>query len=261
MKTNYHTHTLYCDGKHSPRQIVLSAIEKGFSEIGFSEHAPIEFDPESGMAPDRVLPYIKEINDLKVEYKDKINILCGVERDIFCGDFPGEFDYVIGSVHYAELDGVHYVIDWKPEMLSEAAKAFGGFIPLCERYYETVSRVADVTDCDIIGHIDLVTKFNEKHRFFDEDDERYKRAVLSALDALCPKDRIFEINTGAISRGHRTTPYPSPFILRELARRSARVILSSDSHDMSTIDCAFDEALALAKECGVKRIEERLILA
>ena len=28
IKTNYHTHTLYCDGKNSPEEVILSAIEK-----------------------------------------------------------------------------------------------------------------------------------------------------------------------------------------------------------------------------------------
>lgn len=258
MKTNYHTHTLFCDGANSPEEIILEAIDNGFSEIGISEHAPISFDPESGMEMSKVIEYVDTMAELKEKYKDRISVLCGIERDIFCEDYPGEYDYVIGSVHYAEKNGKHYVLDWKPEMLKEGADAFGGFFELCESYYETVSHVVEVTDCDIIGHFDLVTKFNEKHRFFDESSPRYVAAVMKALDRLVPEDRLFEINTGAISRGHRTTPYPSAFILKELARRGARVILSSDSHRKDTLDCAFDTAYELAKSCGITKIEARL---
>ena len=39
MKTNYHTHTIWCDGKDDPETVILSAIDKGFDEIGFSSHA------------------------------------------------------------------------------------------------------------------------------------------------------------------------------------------------------------------------------
>ena len=260
MKTNYHTHTVFCDGKHTPEEVVLSAIENGFDEIGISEHAPIFFDPAEGMDPARCLEYCSEISRLKEKYKDRISVLCGVERDIFCREFDGEYDYVIGSEHYVRCDdGEYCVLDWKPEKFTYAAEKCGGYIELCERYYETVSNVVKVTDCDIIGHIDLVTKFNEKCGFFDEDDPRYVKAVMNALDVLVPEGRYFEINTGAISRGHRTTPYPSPFIMKELSKRGAKVILSSDSHHRDTLDCAFEEALELARSCGLK-VEERLIL-
>ena len=112
----------------------------------------------------------------------------------------------------------------------------------------------------IIGHFDLITKFNEGGRLFDESDPRYTDAWTAALDRLTgpainelpEKDRlIFEINTGAMSRGYRTSPYPSGEILTEIARRGIPVILSSDSHDKSTLLYGFDEAEALSEELGL----------
>ena len=50
------------------------------------------------------------------------------------------------------------------------------------------------------------------------------------MDALVSVGKIFEVNTGAISRGWRTAPYPSRWALEQLKRRSARVTISSDSH-------------------------------
>ncbi len=38
MIANFHTHTVFCDGRNTPEEVVLSAIEKGFSAIGFSGH-------------------------------------------------------------------------------------------------------------------------------------------------------------------------------------------------------------------------------
>ena len=38
MKQNLHIHTTYSDGKDSPEEIILKAIEKGFDCIVFSEH-------------------------------------------------------------------------------------------------------------------------------------------------------------------------------------------------------------------------------
>ena len=63
MISNFHTHTVLCDGKSSPEEVVLSAIEKGFSSLGFSGHAPTDFD-QSYCLKD-LDAYIAEISALK----------------------------------------------------------------------------------------------------------------------------------------------------------------------------------------------------
>jgi len=79
-------------------------------------------------------------------------------------------------------------------------------------------------------------------------------AALDAMDALVSAGKIFEVNTGAISRGWRTAPYPSRWALEQLKRRSARVTISSDSHSTDTVDCAFGQAQALLRACGFEEI-------
>ena len=68
--------------------------------------------------------------------------------------------------------------------------------------------------------IDLLTKFNEKYHFLDTDSKAYRSAALEAADALLEnKELVYEINTGAMSRGWRTTPYPADFILKYLVEK------------------------------------------
>jgi len=38
-KQNLHIHTTYADGKDTPEQMILTAIERDFDSIGFSEHS------------------------------------------------------------------------------------------------------------------------------------------------------------------------------------------------------------------------------
>ena len=59
IKTNFHTHTTFCDGKNTAEEVVLSAIEKGFSAIGFSGHGYTPFDLRYCMQD--MEGYIKEI--------------------------------------------------------------------------------------------------------------------------------------------------------------------------------------------------------
>ena len=43
LGADFHTHTHYCDGAHSPEEMVLSAIEKGLTTLGIVTHSPMPF--------------------------------------------------------------------------------------------------------------------------------------------------------------------------------------------------------------------------
>lgn len=232
-----HTHTVYSDGNNTPEEMVLSAIEKGLDVFGISDHSYMDFDDSYCLKKKSVKEYIKEIESLKTKYSDKIKILCGIEQDLYSGIPEYDFDYVIGSVHYIKLGDEYVAVDNTAEELKDAAnKYFGGDIyHLLEEYYRLVGMVVEKTGADIIGHFDLITKFQEKEPLFDEKDERYIKAWQSAADKLIEADIPFEINYGAISRGYRTTPYPSKEIQAYILEKGGRFILSSDSHHKDTI--------------------------
>ena len=42
---NLHNHSTFSDGRHTPEEIVLAAIEKNMLGIGFSDHSYTDFDP------------------------------------------------------------------------------------------------------------------------------------------------------------------------------------------------------------------------
>ena len=123
----------------------------------------------------------------------------------------------------------------------------GDYYGFIEDYYATVAQVYEKTHCTIVGHFDLVTKYNENGDLFDTGHPRYRKAALGALEQLTAAPVLFEINTGAISRGYRKTPYPEPFILRELEKRGARLILSSDCHNKRDLLFRLEECRGLAR--------------
>ncbi|MBQ3999858.1 MAG: hypothetical protein II643_02550 [Oscillospiraceae bacterium] len=75
---------------------------------------------------------------------------------------------------------------------------------------------------------------------FDEEDPRYIAAWRGALEKLLKTGAVFEINTGAMSRGYRTSPYPAPAILDEIKKGGGSLILSSDSHSPQTLLYGFE---------------------
>ena len=242
-----HTHTTFCDGKNAPEEMVLAAISKGLCRIGFSGHSRTDFDLSYCMTD--YAAYIAQIRSLAKKYAGKIEILCGVEQDYYSDAPTTEFDYVIGSVHYIRAGGEYIPIDESAEILTSAAKKhFGGDIyALCECYYETLADVYEKTHCDIIGHFDLVSKFNEGGALFDEENVRYVAAYRSAADSLAKCGAYFEINSGAVARGYRTTPYPSSEILKYLKGLGVKFIFSGDAHSTDGICYGIDKWGALAE--------------
>ena len=70
---------------------------------------------------------------------------------------------------------------------------------------------------------------------------RYVKAWQSAADTLLKTGKPFEINTGAMSRGYRTEPYPARDIREYIRRHGGKLILSSDSHMKDTIIFRFED--------------------
>ena len=232
-------HTIFSDGKNTPEEMVQEAIRRGLDTVGISDHS--SGDP-CGMTLADSVRYREEIARLKQKYAGQIRVLCGLERDYMTDDFA-EYDYTIGSVHWLSMpDGHRISIDWTAEKLREGAeKYFGGdMYALAEAYYAAEARVVEVTKCDIIGHFDLVTKFIEQDPAFDLRHPRYVKAWQAAADRLLETGKPFEVNTGAMSRGYRTSPYPSEEIRQYLLSRGGRLLLSSDAHAKENIAFGFD---------------------
>lgn len=242
-----HMHTAYCDGTDAPEEMILSAIDKGLTTVGVCCHSYTFFDESYCIKKEDVPRFIAEMRYLRAAYFDRIHVLCGAEQDYYSTYPTDDFDYVIGSVHYVKIGEEYIPVDESAEILKNAAeKYFGGdMYALCELYFSTVADVVRKTGCDIIGHFDLISKFNEKDPLFDEAHPRCVAAWQAAVDELIKYDVPFEINTGAISRGYRTTPYPSSDIISYIKERGGRFVLSSDAHSSDAIAYRFDENEAL----------------
>lgn len=250
---DFHTHSLFCDGKNTLEEMTLSAIEKGFSAIGFSGHSFTSIDLDYCIKDEAA--YINECRRLQEKYKDKIEILCGIERDFYADNQYPDLDYIIGSVHYVKAGEEYIAVDLFDGQAEAVEKHFGGdYLSFAEEYFKNLSQLPSVHKTDIIGHFDLIKIFNADGSLFDENCERYKNAALKAADELLKYDVLFEINTGAIFRGRQSEPYHSRFILEYIASKGGKVILNGDSHEVNALGFRFEESLNLAKECGFKSI-------
>ena len=259
IKCTLHSHTTYCDGKNTVDEMVESAIAEGCHAIGFSGHSYIKvFDwvEDWCMTLENQKKYQRDVKAAAEKYKDRIDVLLGLELDYYSTAPDYTYEYIIGSVHYVKTPNTYIAVDLSPEdLLKKVDEEYSGdFLAFARDYYEHVADVYNKTKCDIIGHFDLITKFNEKHNFFDENDKKYREYAYDALDALLKTGVPFEVNTGAISRGWKTEAYPSDFILNRIAEKNGAVIINSDTHSKDTILCGYDRAYERVKRSGIKNI-------
>ena len=221
MKTNYHTHSTWCDGQDAPRRIAEVAVEKGFDVLGFSSHAMLPQDDVGWvLTPEKAPRYAEEVRALAEEFAPRLRILCGVEADYVPGGAEPsrsayaeiEPDYIIGSIHFvAAPDGALVPVDHSPALLADGIRDhFGGSAEAFVRAYFAQEReMLAKFDFDVLGHADLVRKFNVKHPYFDEGAVWYCEEVEWTVEAIVASGKVVEVNTGAISRGWFDDVYPS----------------------------------------------------
>lgn len=252
-KQNLHTHTTFADGKDTPEELVLAAVAKGFTGIGFSEHCYNPYSTSKSQMQLQAIPvYQAEIRSLKEKYKGRIDVFCGLELEYYCDDDLDAYDYIIGSVHYLKFDEGIFGFDRNLEgALAYVNTHFGGDgLAFAKKYYETVACLPEKGKIDILGHFDLLTKNNEQGKFIDTTDQRYLNFGFEAIHALKGKIPIFEVNTGAVARGYRTAPYPQLDFMKEFRKCGYGVAITSDCHDKNYLDCHFAESKQLLQAAG-----------
>lgn len=282
QKINLHTHTVFCDGKNTAEEMVLSAIKKGFTILGISGHClhPLSSDfykaPDDDwhMKPAEIPDYLAEIKRLKSAYEDKIQIVTGFEADYFVDSKIGSTiphaesyscfnpDYLIGSVHFVNTPKGFYTVDHTVENIQEnltklytnpATGKIDGKKAVCE-YFAAEREMLEKGKFNIIGHPDLIRKRNGILKLFNEQESWYVDEIKATAKAIAKAGVVTEINTGAIARGIMDDVYPSTPFLEYLYSYGVPVCINSDCHNADFLDCAYDKAAAIAKKIGYSEL-------
>lgn len=243
--TNYHTHSTYCDGKASLREMVDFAVAHGFTALGFSGHSPLPFDNTYSITD--YDGYCREVRALQEEYQDRIAISLGLEFDYVPGmleDFTplikqGGLDYTIGSVHLIPVPGTTprdgndlWMIDGsRYERYDEGLnRLFGGDIRAGVRaYFHQQNAMLERNRPTILGHPDKIAMHN-RSRYFKEDEPWYENLALETLALAHELDIIVEVNTRGIYKGRHPDYYPSRRLIKAMQQWRIPVIVSTDAH-------------------------------
>lgn len=248
MRIDLHNHTVLCN--HATGTIdeyVQKAIQLGIDEYGFSDHAPMNYDPKYRMDITQKDLYEKWILDAKEKYKNQIKILLAYEVDYLEGYILDEVinakvDYLIGSVHFLRNKKDMWGFD-NPEFIGVYKSKDIDTIWI--EYFDAVKCMAKIGLFDIVGHLDLIKVF----KFLPKKDIR-----LIAKDALLEikkSNMVLEINSAGIRKPINET-YPSKQLLEMAYEMDISITFGSDAHAIEQIGFRYEEVVSLAKEVGYK---------
>lgn len=265
--SNAHTHSTYCDGKSTVREMIGKAKELGFTSLGFSGHGEQGFDSNYAMDDGRETAYLNELRALQ-QQTGGLRIWAGVEEDILAPEpvkarHRKQLDYVLCSSHYvhnrdgspAMMDGEWVAIDGSSAQIRQYVDRFmdGDGLAMVRHYYDTFCAALRAQRADVIGHFDLIRKNAVKAGLFDENDPAYRRIALDALESIQGVG-VLEVNTGAMARGYMETPYPTLPLLGAWREMGGEVTVTSDCHRAEYLDYGFDAAMKLVCRAGYRRV-------
>ena len=242
MRVDLHNHTSLCN--HAEGEIfeyIEKAIECGSEYFGFSDHAPMDFDPKYRMSFKQMQEYEKNVLEAKKRYKNKIEILLGYEVDYLKGHMDrrvldAKVDYLIGSVHFIDewgFDNPEFIGHYKHEDIDE----------IWQKYFDAVQDMAESGFFDIVGHLDLIKIF----KFMPKRD--ISEIAKDALRAIKKADMVIELNVA----GYRKPigeAYPSPSLLKQAFELEIPITFGSDAHKPQQVGLFNDEIIEMAKSVG-----------
>jgi len=262
--TNFHTHSNFCHGEGDLELYVRKAIEKNMFAIGFSCHAPVPFLSEWHMKQSRLDDYLKEINELKSKYRENIRIYSGLEVEYIPNVIgPNNFlkeklDIIIGSVHYAGQyeSGEHYLFDITLKEFEKGLKILfdNDIKKLVEFYYGNIISMVKNDPPDVIGHLDLIKKFNRNNKFFNEKEDWYQEIIKEVIMVISKGECIVEINTRGYYKGITKEFYPGKWIVEQCFEHNIPITISSDTHNVVDIDNSFENAATFLLDIGYKSV-------
>ncbi len=262
MWSNLHTHSSYCDGASSLKELIDSAISKNMISLGFSSHAPLPFHSPWCMKRENLTHYINEINQLK-KSTSQLQVYSGLEVDYIPGkistdNFKNQLDYTIGSIHFVESfhDDRGWEIDGTHASFSEGYEfIFKKDIRAVVTRYLELTREMIIRSCPtIIGHLDKIKIQNKYFPYFDESENWYQQEVKHTLDVIRESGAIVEVNTRGLYQKKSITTYPSPWILKLICQQRIPITLSSDAHHPEDLIKQFPETAKLLLAIGFKKI-------
>lgn len=262
MLADYHVHTAFSDDSVYPMEkVIQDAISMGLDEICITDHVDygvkqdwncgrkIQYRGGEPLANVDYPKYMKSLDRMKQLYKDRIQIRTGLEfgvqthtiqkyRDLF-RRYP--LDFVILSIH--QVDNQEF---WTQDFQRGRSQQ-----EYNERYYEEMLAVVkEYKDYSVLGHMDLITRYDEEGRY---PFEKIRPLIEEILKIVIADGKGIEVNTSSHRYGLSDTT-PCKDILKLYRNLGGSILtIGSDSHKPEHLGAYIPETKELLKDLGYRQ--------
>ncbi|WP_163971776.1 histidinol-phosphatase HisJ family protein [Oceanobacillus halotolerans] len=246
---DYHIHSDFSADCNTPmEETVKSAVEKGVTEICFTEHIDYDYPDSSIVFEFNLEDYDQKLNEIKQNYQHQITLKKGIEigvqphllkryNDLLQNE---SFDFIICSMHTTDRKDLHSGSFFNNKTVDEAFLMY---------YEELLSCIKQFKNYNVLGHVDLVKRYaTEKpsNDFHDVLTQIFKQVIADG--------KGIELNTSGFRYGLENG-MPSVDILKLYKECGGEILtLGSDSHVSSTVAYQFNESIELLESIGFKYI-------
>ena len=243
--------------------IVRSYIDKGFTWVGITEHAPPVSDDlryadeaEDGLTAAALLEqferYMEECRRLQKKYSARIKLYAALEIETYSGyeEFVPYLidrfapDYIVGSVHF--VNDINF--DYSKAIYDRAAESAGGIDEMYLRYFDLQYEMIRRLEPEVVGHFDLIRIFDTNYRQRLDHPEIVSR-IRRNLELIKELDLILDFNLRALQKG-AVEPYISKPILEMAREYEIDVVPGDDSHGISSVGNYFDQGVVILQSHG-----------
>ena len=255
ITADYHLHSSWSGDSDTPMEVMIQkGIELGLTHMCFTEHQDYDY-PVTPECPEGKFnvntdAYLYDLLHLREKYKDKINILFGIElglqphltRKIAIYSKNYDFDFIIGSSHTLNGHDPYYPSFYEGKTEEEAYS---------EYFQSIIDNTKKFSNFDVYGHLDYVVRYGP-NRDENYSYTKYQDLFDTMLKLLIEKGKGIEVNTGGVKKGMREL-HPCTDVIRRYRELGGEIItIGSDSHEDQHIADAFPKAAEILKECGFK---------
>lgn len=244
---DYHMHTSFsadCDAP--PEEMVRAAIQKGLTEICFTDHVDYEYPDKNFIFDFNQQAYKDEIVQLQERYGRDIQVKRGVEIGVqphILNSYTKliqeeQFDFVICSLHTVEKQDLHFGAIFENRTIDEAYDA----------YYQDLLRCIQKFDAySVLGHVNLIERYAKQVPSYG-----FINCLKDIFSEIIPRGKGLEINTSGVRYG-LPEAMPRTDIL-ELYKACGGEILTIGSDAHKPIDVGFDirKSLQIASDIGFR---------
>ncbi|MBM7047225.1 MULTISPECIES: histidinol-phosphatase [Rhizobium] len=246
-------------------EVVDTAIARGFTYYGLSEHCPRYREEDLYPGEERLgvtglaaafEAYATHAIAMRNARAGQIELLVGFETETLPPDgwlkamaqlrAAHPFDYVVGSVH----DICGRWVDYSATATAALTADLGGPEALQLAYFDAVTNMVETLRPDVVAHLDLVRKYEPAGFTFSN---RVSRAVKTTLEAIRATGGVLDVNCAAFRNGYGPV-YPLPQILEQAQTMGIRVTLGDDSHGVQTVGVGLEQSLAAIAAAGYRRV-------